>query len=594
MIYVQVSIVYTVINLLVALAVVYKIRRGFISQFYFLCVLLLTSFGIFSFLSATVFNEPFKEAFKTISIFLYSLIPFFFIHFIIVFIGSINAVKKTRVLFLIYFIGLFSYTMILLGYLPQPFNQYGGVSPSGFIFYIIWSSIFFTIGIAQLYSFVGGFGDRNVKSKLLFTGFIYLFFLLPGPFSESILSALFKNNAGAYFFSSTIALIISVYLIFRHKAVVTIFDSLKLTLSIMKDLFIKTDDNFKIEYVRGDLKSIIGFNENELVGKKLTDFLDNQEYLQGYKDFTKQKKMKEGFFDAGFLCKDGTILPMSYSFTPIIDNEIITGYINIARDIRDRKKYEELLLKTNEELELKVKARTAELEELSINKDKIFSVIAHDLKSPFTAILGYSESLVDDIDDLSKDEIKSYASGINSSAVNIFKLLSNLLEWSMVQTQRKEFQPVKFNLNSLVNENISLFEIIAIDKKIKITNNIKMDISLFADKSMTESIFRNLISNAIKFTKENGIIEISSTIKNEFAEINVRDSGIGVGKNEIENLFKLGSEKTREGTNKEKGTGLGLLLCKEFILKHGGNIWVESVSNQGSIFKFTLPLYKSY
>lgn len=589
MIYFQVSVAYTIINLIIASAILFKIKRSFISQFFFLCILLLTAFGLSSFFSATLFHEPLKETSKTVAIFLYSLIPFFFIHFILVFIGSIDAIRKRRALFLIYFAGLFSYTMILLGLLPQPFNKFGGISPNGFIFYIIWSSIFFTIGITQLYSFVGGFAERNVKSKLLFTGFIYLFFLLPGPFSESILSTLFGKNYEAYFLSSTAALILSIYFVFRHKAVVTLFDSLKLTLSIMKDLFIKTDSNFKIEYAKGDIKSILSYSEAELVGKFLPDFLDNSEYLQGYKDFTQKNKMHEGFFDTNMITKNGDSLPMSISLTPVIDNEVITGYVIIARDITERKKHEELLKKSNLELEAKVKERTAELEELNKNKDKLFSIIAHDLKSPFTAILGYSEYLSEDFDELTQEEIKSYSANIHSSSKNIFKLLSNLLEWSMLQIHGSEYNPQIINLNSIIDENIKLFDIMAMDKNIKMLNNINEKIDLCADLNMTESIIRNLLSNALKFTRDNGEVKISAIKKNGFAEISVSDTGIGMSQFQIEKLFKLNRDTNKEGTNNEKGTGLGLILCKEFIANHGGEIWAESKINEGTTFKFTLP-----
>ncbi|MGD8777856.1 MAG: PAS domain-containing sensor histidine kinase [Ignavibacteria bacterium] len=614
MLYYQISVAYTIINFIIALVILFSVRRSFISQFYFLCVLFLVVFGLISFSLDYNFTENYHGVLERIIVFLYSLFPFFFIHFIIVYLGYDKKIKSKITLFTIYFAGLFSYTLVLLNLIPSPLSN-GTLTPSGYLFYVTWMSIFFTLGVAQLYSLVGGFYEKTTKSRLIFTGFVLLLFLLPGPFSESVLPAIFGNSKTVYYLSSILALTISVYYVFRHKAVVTMIDALKLTLSVLKDIIIKTDHNLKIEFLKGDAFSLIGYKENELTGKHLSELLESSEYLDGYYSMTVTRKMKEGYFEANVIKKAGSLLPVSFSLTPIIDNEVITGYMCIGRDITDIKKYEEILEKkvdertkelavVNEELRKDIEIRekvekqllnqTQELKEINTSKDKLFSIIAHDLKSPFTAVLGYTEYLSTELGKLTNNEIRAYATNLHKSATSVFKLLDNLLEWSILQTGRREFSPIHFSLNDLIRNIISLFESTAKEKKIAIEFNYEKELTAYADKNMIDSVVRNLISNAIKFSGFGSNINVDIEDNNDVLYLHVKDTGIGIDPAKISRIFSLSANYTREGTNKEKGTGLGLILCKEFMEANNGEIKVESKIGEGSIFTISIPKAKKF
>jgi signal transduction histidine kinase/ligand-binding sensor domain-containing protein len=230
------------------------------------------------------------------------------------------------------------------------------------------------------------------------------------------------------------------------------------------------------------------------------------------------------------------------------------------------------------------------LNELNISKDRFFSIIAHDLKNPFNTIIGLSEMLAEGGKTFDQATIKKYAELINTSAFQTSRLLENLLEWANSQRGKVDFTPVSINLNELFNEEFNLLNDLAEEKNIEIKNSLPKNLTIIADLNMLKTILRNLISNAIKFTHKNGKVVLSAIIANNQAEMSVSDSGIGMTKETIDKLFRIDGNLSTRGTENEKGTGLGLLLCKEFVEKHGGRIWAESEPGKGSIFKFVLPL----
>jgi signal transduction histidine kinase len=269
-------------------------------------------------------------------------------------------------------------------------------------------------------------------------------------------------------------------------------------------------------------------------------------------------------------------------FNPIFNdhNEII-GASGLARDITERKKSEMTLLQNERELK-----------ELNSTKDKLFSIIAHDLRSPFNNIIGFTQLLLENINDITLSETKKHLNIIYSSANSTLNLLDNLLNWAKSQTGKIRFHPKKIIFSDIITDVLNLERSIAKAKDITLNQYIPKYIEVYADENMLKIIVRNLISNAIKFTNKGGLISISAMIKKDFAEIVITDNGIGISKKKCRQLFAISSNKSTQGTENEKGSGLGLILCKEFIKKIGGRIWVESEEGKGSNFKFTLPIYE--
>ncbi|WP_456462316.1 ATP-binding protein [Lutibacter sp.] len=222
-------------------------------------------------------------------------------------------------------------------------------------------------------------------------------------------------------------------------------------------------------------------------------------------------------------------------------------------------------------------------------KDKFFSIIAHDLKNPFNSIKGFTELMIENSKDYDEDKKLKFLKIIKGSTLKASSLLNNLLIWANSQSGDLEFNPQKVELIQVVSNVISLLEIQAINKDIKIIDNIEKNLFVLADRNMLATILRNLISNAIKFTNQNGKIEISAIKKEIFVEISVKDNGVGILESEVKNLFNIEVKNSNVGTANEQGSGLGLILCKDFVEKHGGKIWVESTINKGTEFKFTIP-----
>lgn len=236
------------------------------------------------------------------------------------------------------------------------------------------------------------------------------------------------------------------------------------------------------------------------------------------------------------------------------------------------------------------KKYTEKLLELNKAKDKFFSIISHDLKSPFNSILGFTEILKEQDNELEEADRKQIFNSLYNSTRNTLNLLNNLLQYSRFQIGLVNFEPHPLHLMQVVKENINILEGTALKKKINLKNNLNEDIVVSSDGEMLNSILRNLINNAIKFTSESGEISVSASVEKDFARIKIKDSGVGMSKETLDNLFKMDSKKSTPGTNKEEGTGLGLLLVKEFVEKNGGQIIVKSEVEKGSEFSFTLRL----
>jgi len=260
------------------------------------------------------------------------------------------------------------------------------------------------------------------------------------------------------------------------------------------------------------------------------------------------------------------------------------GFIMLLKEIDEKT----IILKNKKIQEDKLK-----FEELNRTKDKLFSIIAHDLRSPFNSILGFSELIIENLENLKVADIEKNIGIINLSAKNTLILLDNLLNWAKSQTGQIKFNPKKIIIASIIRKTIETSNSAAKIKNISLNSSQLKEIIVSADENMLLIVLRNLMSNAIKFTKVGGQINVTVTSEHNLVEITISDNGVGVKEEIRKNLFKTTTNITSRGTENENGSGLGLILCKEFVEKQGGHIWVESAEGKGSDFKFTLPLYKS-
>ena len=255
---------------------------------------------------------------------------------------------------------------------------------------------------------------------------------------------------------------------------------------------------------------------------------------------------------------------------------------NIQRElIKEKHSLEKTLMQLNE--------ANIQLEKLNIDKDRFISILGHDLKNPFNNILGFSEVLIEEIERLNKDEIKDIAKNINKSSRITNKLLEDILLWAKAQQGKITFKPQNLSFMGICKDSVEVLKPNADSKNIAITYSTQDETNVVADIDMLKTVIRNIVSNAIKYTNSGGTISITAEQTDSNVTISVSDNGIGIAHDEIKKLFDISEVLTTKGIAGETGTGLGLLLCKEFVEKHGGRIWVESEVGKGSVFKFTLP-----
>ena len=245
--------------------------------------------------------------------------------------------------------------------------------------------------------------------------------------------------------------------------------------------------------------------------------------------------------------------------------------------------------------EEEMKKSSDDLRELNETKDRFISIVSHDLRTPFSSILGYTDILLTE-DDLTPDKQKEYIEYIQESSKSMLSLVNSLLDWTRLQTGRVKFEPERINIKNVITKAVQMISGAALQKNISITNDLTKDFYVYADEELILQVFNNLISNAIKFTKQSGNISISARaeIEKQNVRFGVKDNGVGIKKENLDKLFKVDSKYTTPGTSGERGSGLGLSLVYEIIKKHGGDIWVESELGKGSEFIFTIPVASSY
>lgn len=346
-----------------------------------------------------------------------------------------------------------------------------------------------------------------------------------------------------------------------------------------------------------------GFQLNEVILDKNGDpvdfrFLDGNSLMENYTGFSieqvRGKTIKEMIpeSDSNMIKKYGNVAITGEGFNLEYFSKTFQKYFRIRayspkkglfavvfNDITERKKTEIKIQEQNEKLQI-----------LNNEKDKFFSIIAHDLRSPFTSIRSMSEMLDEAIENKNFEEAKQFSEIVLKLAINANDLLGNLMEWARSQTGRMEYKPEPFEMTNLIHEISNFFNLSAEQKSISLTKQLRETISVCADKAMISTVLRNLISNAIKFTRPEGKITISAEKTQNDIIVLVSDDGVGIHEKALNKIFQISGMYSTKGTQNEMGTGLGLILCKEFIEKHNGKIWVESEPEKGSRFYFSLPL----
>jgi PAS domain S-box-containing protein len=321
---------------------------------------------------------------------------------------------------------------------------------------------------------------------------------------------------------------------------------------------------------------MLGYTYEELMQLNAADWevqLSGEELLSKVRETIKNSAV----FETQHRRKDGSIIDVEISASGVSIDDHNYLYAS-ARNITERK-----------QLELKIQNQNQVLNKLNSDKDRFISILAHDLRSPFSSLLGLSELLSENVLDNDVEENAEMANLLFECAQNIYRLLEDLLMWAKSQSGRVPFEPQKVNLNEIFIEILETLSHNASLKGISLNSASNLDLNFLADGNMLKTILRNLISNSIKFTNPGGQVNILAERTGQGITIAVSDNGIGIAPEVIGKLFDITQTHTTKGTADETGTGLGLFLCKDFVEKHGGKIWVNSEINKGTTFYFTIP-----
>ncbi|MDZ7765750.1 MAG: PAS domain-containing sensor histidine kinase [Melioribacteraceae bacterium] len=317
--------------------------------------------------------------------------------------------------------------------------------------------------------------------------------------------------------------------------------------------------------------------KEELVGDYLSNYLDDTELTRRPKSPSEITMFGSVLSNKRIKSKSGELIPVDMIINTFGDetgNYVMTSF----RDVSDRIKYENKIVSINEELH-----------KTNASKDKFFSILAHDLKNPISSLIMFSELMTGEDEEITPEEMQEFLLMMKNLSKSTYELLENLLNWARVQTKNISLEKTEFQLDDVISRVVDLLQPTANLKKINLVNEVNKNFVLTADENMINTVIRNFVSNSIKFSEENKSIFVNAYDNEIEWIISVKDEGIGIDESLIEDLFKIDVHTSRQGTNHERGTGLGLVLCNEFIKLHNGSIEVKSKVNEGSEFIIHIP-----
>jgi PAS domain S-box-containing protein len=609
---------YVAVNSLLVVLVLVRSPANPLSRFFAFCVACLVILGALGVPIIQPPEGPAREWIADALLFCYALLPSFFLHFIVIFSRQHQILKSRGAMTAIYAAGFFSYAMLLLGWIPGPIRADNSMSDSGFIFFIIWMSVFLSIGVAMVYSTLKLFSEREVKSNLFFTGIVLVLLVLPGPFTQTINSMVFHGSGVWYFYSSSFALLLSVYLVFRHRIIVnTPYDILKTVLTGMNDLLVKTDVDLRIRMMGGPVKSLLGFSEQEMIGRTLGEFLVEAKPLLEYRGRAVRSQAGEASFEGEMIQKNGDRIALSFSFGAISSDEAVVGFLGVARNISAQKRALEALQQAESrfrgifEAQAGAAARasgdrgpvpgdtasmvdrlaerigeTVDKMGLTLQKTLSFSSLAsHELRTPLSILrnqlegamnLGTPESSLRGVVVSAYDEI-----------LRLNRTVETLLSLGAMQAGTFRLELSTVEMRKLLKDFHEDAVILSRSKNISVELSSSPEASIACDVDRIRQILFNLLENALKHTPENGTIRIGYSIEKPNVALKFADNGEGIPPEELPRIF---DPFYRGAASTSRGTGLGLAFVQWIVEAHRGSIGAESVRGQGTTFTIKLPL----
>jgi len=371
----------------------------------------------------------------------------------------------------------------------------------------------------------------------------------------------------------------------RTKALKALSESQKRYSAIVEsqvDLVVRTNIDGEFTFVNNAYCEKVGRSKGDLIGRSVLPLI-HEDDVERSLEF--EKDLYEAPYRVRFeqrILSDGKWCWVQWEKYAVHDDDgNIVEIQSVGRDITNQKDIENALIESERKLNEANKA-----------KDKFFSIIAHDLRNPIGGLRSLTKLLSEDYETFDEKEFRVFIDMAFQSSKTVYNLLEDLLKWARSQSNLIKFEPRELDLMLMVEKNMAIMQPLAINKGIELISHIPYNTLITVDDDMITTVFRNLLSNAIKFTYSGGRIEISADESDElegYIEVSVKDSGIGIMKEDMDKLFRIDISHSLEGTKGESGTGLGLILCNEFINRHGGRIWVESEISSGSTFKFLIP-----